>query len=308
MRRIVLSLFVCCTALLAADTFTQRQREFWSFQRVKTQTPPVVKHTKWVRTPIDSFIAAKLEAKGIEPAQPGRQNCPPPPRHLRSHRPAANARRSRRLPRRQLAASFRKSRRSPARLAAVRRALGPPLARPRPLRRKRRLQVRRNAPQRLALPRLRHPIAQRRQALQPLRRGADRRRRTVARESRGPRRHRLPPQLSRREQRPRAPAAPPGDSRRRDRRHRRRLHGPDVRMRTLPRSQIRPHPPGRLLPPTGLLRQHRGRRPHSHAARRSTRRIPPQARHLGRADRRYPRPNYRPSRAGETSRGQGVFR
>jgi hypothetical protein len=70
MRRIVLSLFVLCTVLLGAGTFTQRQREFWSFQRVKTQTPPVVKHTKWVRTPIDSFIAAKLEAKGIEPAQP----------------------------------------------------------------------------------------------------------------------------------------------------------------------------------------------------------------------------------------------
>ena len=70
MRRIVLSLFALCTVLLAAETFTQRQREFWSFQRVKTQTPPVVKHTKWVRTPVDSFIAAKLESKGIEPAPP----------------------------------------------------------------------------------------------------------------------------------------------------------------------------------------------------------------------------------------------
>src|SRR5260370_14220755 len=73
MRRIALSIFVCCTMLLAADTFTQRQREFWSFQRGKPQTPPVVKHTKWVQTPIDSFIAAKLEAKGIEPAQPAAQ-------------------------------------------------------------------------------------------------------------------------------------------------------------------------------------------------------------------------------------------
>src|SRR5260370_25416494 len=70
MRRMVLSVFVCCTVLLAADTFTQRQREFWSFQRLKTQIPPGVNHTKWVRTPIDSFIAAKLEAKGIEPARP----------------------------------------------------------------------------------------------------------------------------------------------------------------------------------------------------------------------------------------------
>src|SRR5260370_23382607 len=70
MRRMVLSVFVCCTVLLAADTFTQRRREFWSFQRLKTQIPPGVNHTKWVRPPIDSFIAAKLEAKGIEPAQP----------------------------------------------------------------------------------------------------------------------------------------------------------------------------------------------------------------------------------------------
>src|SRR5260370_14247539 len=70
MRRIALSIFVCCTMLLAADTSTQRQREFWSFQRGNPQTPPVVKHTKWVQTPIDSFVAAKLEAKGIEPAQP----------------------------------------------------------------------------------------------------------------------------------------------------------------------------------------------------------------------------------------------
>ncbi len=70
MRRISLSVFVCCAVLLAADTFTQRQREFWSFQRVKPQSPPGVKHTKWVRTSIDSFIVAKLEAKGVEPGPP----------------------------------------------------------------------------------------------------------------------------------------------------------------------------------------------------------------------------------------------
>ena len=182
MRRIALSVFACCTVLLAADTFTQRQREFWSFQKVKTQTPPAVKHTNMGRaTPSTHFILAKLEAKGIEPGAARRQDHPAAPRHLRSHRPAAHSRRGRRLPRRQLAASVRESGRPPARLAAVRRALGPPLARPRPLRRKRRLQGRRNAPQRLALPRLRDPILQRGQALRPLRRGADRRRRTVAR-------------------------------------------------------------------------------------------------------------------------------
>ena len=67
MRRATLSVFVCFAALMAADTFTQRQRDFWSFQKVKAQTPPPVKHANWARTPIDAFILAKLEAKGIEP-------------------------------------------------------------------------------------------------------------------------------------------------------------------------------------------------------------------------------------------------
>ena len=55
---------------MAADTFTQRQREFWSFQKVREQDPPAVKQKAWVRNPIDSFILAKLEAKGIQPARP----------------------------------------------------------------------------------------------------------------------------------------------------------------------------------------------------------------------------------------------
>jgi hypothetical protein len=56
-----------CAALLAADPFTQRQRDFWSFQKVKPQTPPTVKHAAWAHNPIDQFIDAKLEAKGIGP-------------------------------------------------------------------------------------------------------------------------------------------------------------------------------------------------------------------------------------------------
>ena len=64
-----------------------------------------------------------------------------------------------------------------ARLAALRRALRPPLARRGALRRLRRLRVRRPSPQRLALSRLRHPVVQRRQAVRPLPHRADRRRR-----------------------------------------------------------------------------------------------------------------------------------
>ena len=68
MKRAALVVFSCCAALLAADTFTQRQRDFWSFQKVKPQIPPAVKAAAWVRNPIDAFILAKLEAKGIPPA------------------------------------------------------------------------------------------------------------------------------------------------------------------------------------------------------------------------------------------------
>jgi hypothetical protein len=70
MRRAGLIFLIGCAALFAADTFTQRQRDFWSFQKLKPQTPPAVKHNSWVRNPIDQFIAAKLESKGIEPGAP----------------------------------------------------------------------------------------------------------------------------------------------------------------------------------------------------------------------------------------------
>ncbi|HXR39795.1 MAG TPA: DUF1549 and DUF1553 domain-containing protein [Terracidiphilus sp.] len=70
MRRVCLFVCICCTILFAADTFTARQREFWSFQKPKEQNPPVVAHKSWARTPIDNFILAKLEAKGVTPASP----------------------------------------------------------------------------------------------------------------------------------------------------------------------------------------------------------------------------------------------
>ena len=70
MRRVCAIACICAAALFAADTFTQRQRDFWSFQKIKPQTPPEVKHSAWPRNPIDRFVLAKLEAKGIEPGPP----------------------------------------------------------------------------------------------------------------------------------------------------------------------------------------------------------------------------------------------
>jgi hypothetical protein len=40
----------------------------WSYQSVRRPEIPVVQQKAWVRTPIDAFILAELEAKGIKPS------------------------------------------------------------------------------------------------------------------------------------------------------------------------------------------------------------------------------------------------
>ncbi|HVY71453.1 MAG TPA: DUF1549 domain-containing protein, partial [Verrucomicrobiae bacterium] len=45
-------------------------RTHWAFQPVKAATPPAVKNQQWPRVPIDFFILAKLEEKGLKPAPP----------------------------------------------------------------------------------------------------------------------------------------------------------------------------------------------------------------------------------------------
>ncbi|MCW3054628.1 MAG: Planctomycete cytochrome [Chthonomonadales bacterium] len=42
--------------------------KFWAFQPVKRSKVPTVKNAAWVRNPIDSFILARLEGKGLKPA------------------------------------------------------------------------------------------------------------------------------------------------------------------------------------------------------------------------------------------------
>jgi hypothetical protein len=44
-----------------------KAREFWSFQPVKDPPPPKVQNESWVKTEIDRFILAKMEARGIAP-------------------------------------------------------------------------------------------------------------------------------------------------------------------------------------------------------------------------------------------------
>src|SRR3712207_8456707 len=45
-------------------------RDHWSFRPVRPVAVPVVKEAAWVRTPIDAFVRAKLEARGWKPAPP----------------------------------------------------------------------------------------------------------------------------------------------------------------------------------------------------------------------------------------------
>ena len=111
-------------------------------------------------------------------------------------------------------------RRAPARLAALRRTLGPALARRRPLRRLRRLRKRQVA-LRLVLSRLGHRRVQSRPALRPVHHRATRRRPVAQRHAGPDRRHRFSAQLDdQRGRRHRSRAVPHGSDVRPHGRHR----------------------------------------------------------------------------------------
>ena len=57
-------------ALAVGQSRAEKSRDFWSFQPVTRPAVPSVKRADWVRTPIDAFILARLEAKGLVPAPP----------------------------------------------------------------------------------------------------------------------------------------------------------------------------------------------------------------------------------------------
>ena len=49
-------------------SFTDDEKNWWAFQSMRDYAPPQVKDSKWVKTPIDNFVLAKLEEKGLKPA------------------------------------------------------------------------------------------------------------------------------------------------------------------------------------------------------------------------------------------------
>ncbi len=52
----------------AAKSSPAQKPGHWAFQAIRRVNPPSVRHTDWVRNPIDAFILAKLESQQIEPS------------------------------------------------------------------------------------------------------------------------------------------------------------------------------------------------------------------------------------------------
>jgi mono/diheme cytochrome c family protein len=49
---------------------TPESRNYWAYRPIRKPEAPVVKASNWVKNPIDAFVLAKLEAKGLTPAGP----------------------------------------------------------------------------------------------------------------------------------------------------------------------------------------------------------------------------------------------
>jgi uncharacterized protein DUF1553/uncharacterized protein DUF1549 len=72
-----LALLPICTPVHAqkSDSLQEKpiqppDREHWSFRTAKLPTIPTVKQASWVRTPVDTFVLARLEAAGLTPSPP----------------------------------------------------------------------------------------------------------------------------------------------------------------------------------------------------------------------------------------------
>jgi cytochrome c553 len=52
------------------SAFSEAEKKFWAFQPVRKPDLPAVRLTAWPRSPIDRFILAGLETKGLTPAAP----------------------------------------------------------------------------------------------------------------------------------------------------------------------------------------------------------------------------------------------
>ena len=69
----LLSLMTCLSLLLLVSSTRVRSREsaggeYWAFRKPLHSAIPQVKNAAWIKNPIDSFVLAKLEDKGLSPS------------------------------------------------------------------------------------------------------------------------------------------------------------------------------------------------------------------------------------------------
>jgi hypothetical protein len=142
-------------------------RKFWAFQPARETMPPIVR-TAWGRTPIDNFILARSRRRRCPRAR-SRPADAAAPRDGRPHGPAAAPEEIDAFLKDESPDAYEKVVDRLLGLAPIRRAVGPPLAGRRPLRRHEGVGRRRGAPAPLPVhvPRLGHQGAQRRPAVRP---------------------------------------------------------------------------------------------------------------------------------------------
>ena len=105
---------------LPASSISPGDGQFWSFRPVQgLRRRRAVKDAAWPRNRHRSLHPGEAGSEGLRPAAAGGPADAHPPRDLRPDRPAADARRDRRVPRDAVAGRVRQSRRSAARLARI---------------------------------------------------------------------------------------------------------------------------------------------------------------------------------------------
>lgn len=57
-------------APLGEYLISPEQRAFWSFQPIRDHQPPSVQAAGWVRKPLDAFVLAEMERRGLQPVAP----------------------------------------------------------------------------------------------------------------------------------------------------------------------------------------------------------------------------------------------
>ena len=139
-------------------------REYWAFKQPRQAAIPDIAR---FANPIDRFLEASRRERGLTPAPRASRETLVRRAYLDLVGLPPDAGRGRRVPRRLRARRMGAPDRPPARFAAVRRAMGTALAGRRALCRFERLRARLRPPERVALPRLRHPLVQPGQAVRP---------------------------------------------------------------------------------------------------------------------------------------------